>query len=1061
MDFYGVLDQVVDLLRRRGRVTYGALRLQFGLNDEQLAVLKEELIEAQQLARDEEGRILVWTGEADVPPSSLRPSVQHASQPATQEVSLPQTIAPPAASATPDAERRQLTVLFCDVVDSTVLASQLDPEEWLAVVRAYQAACATVIASYEGHVAQYLGDGLLVYLGYPQAHEDDAQRAVRAGLGMVEAVGQLNSRLEREREVRLAVRLGIHTGLVVVGEVGGGTRQEQLALGETPNLAARLQGVAAPNTLVISATTVPLLGGFFACQSLGPHLLKGLPQPIEVYQVLSESTARSRLEAASRTGLTPLVGREQEVGLLMERWGQAKDGLGQVVVVSGEAGIGKSRLVQVVKERLAGEPHVLWECRGSPYYQNTALYPVIDLLQRVLRFQRNDAPEERLGKLEEALATYQVSLSEIMPLLASLLSLPIPAHYPPLTASLQRQRQQTLDAILTIVLALASQQPVLLIVEDLHWVDPSALELLGLLIDQTPTARILTLLTCRPEFRPSWPIRAHVSHLTLSRLPRPHVEQMVERVTAGKPLPVEVTQQVVVKTDGVPLFVEELTKMVLESGWLREREGRYELTGPLPPLAIPATLHDSLMARLDRLAAVKEVAQLGSTLGRAFPYELLQAVSPLDEGSLQEALAKLVDAELLYQRGVPPQATYLFKHALIQDTAYQSLLKSTRQQAHKRIAGVLEARFAETVEAQPELLAHHYTEAGLSAPAVTYWQRAGERAIQRSANVEAIAHLTTGLEVLKTLPVTPERRRQELDLYIALGAPMTATKGWGAPEVKQVYTRARALCREVGETRQLARVLYGLWNFYEYGGELLTSQEVAEELLHLAQRVQDTDLLLQAHRALGGTLFWCGALVPALAYLEQGMVLYDAARHRSQAFHAGHSAAVALRSHAARSLWPLGYPARAMHRNQEALTLAQEVSHPASLAYAHAFTAMLHQLRREGELTRTEAEAAMALSHRQGLPQHWACAMILRGWALTDQGHIEEGMAEMRQGLDTWRRGAQVAQPYWLALWAEAYRRGGRPRKGSASYRRRWRWWKTTRNVTTRPSSIGSRVSCC
>jgi predicted ATPase len=402
------------------------------------------------------------------------------------------------------------------------------------------------------------------------------------------------------------------------------------------------------------------------------------------------------------------------------------------------------------------------------------------------------------------------------------------------------------------------------------------------------------------------------------------------------------------------------------------------------------------MARLDRLAAVKEVAQLGATLGRAFPYELLQAVSPLDEGALQEALAKLVDAELLDQRGVPPQVTYLFKHALIQDTAYRSLLKSTRQQAHERIAGVLEARFAETVEAQPELLAHHYTEAGLSAPAVTYWQRAGERAIQRSANVEAIAHRTKGLEVLNTLPETPERRRQELDVYIALGAPMTATKGWRAPEVKQVYTRVRALCQEVGETRQLARVLYGLWNFYEYGGELLTSQEVAEELLHLAQRVQDTDLLLQAHRALGGTLFWCGALGPALADLEQGMVLYDAARYRSQAFHAGHSAAVALRSHAARNLWPLGYPARAMLRNQEALTLAQEVSHPASLAYAHAFTAMLHQLRREGELTRTEAEAAMALAHQQGLPQYWACAMILRGWALTDQGRIEEGMAEMR-----------------------------------------------------------------
>ena len=655
-------------------------------------------------------------------------------------------------------------MLFCDLVDSTVLAGQLDPEELREVVRAYQEVCAKVIARFEGHIAQYLGDGLLVYFGYPLAHEDDAQRAVRAGLGMVEALGQLNTRLGDERGIHLAVRLGIHTGLVVVGEVGGGTRQEQLALGETPNLAARLQGIAAPNTLVISAATLQLLGGFFAYQSLGTHPVKGIAQPLEVYQVLYESTARSRLEVAGSTGLTPLVGREQEVGLLRERWAQVKDGLGQVVLLSGEAGIGKSRLVQVLKEQVATEPQAwLTPCQCSPYHQNTALYPMIDLLERVaLRFEREESPQQKLSKLEGFLVQYGLPLAETVPLLATLLSLPLTADYAPMAMAPAQQKQKTLQALLTILLRIAAQQPVLFVMEDLHWVDPTTLEFLTLLVDQGPTARILALWTFRPDFSPPWTGRSHLTQVTLPRLPRQQATEMTDRVAHGKALPAEVVEQVVAKTDGVPLFVEELTKMVLESGLLQEREDRYELTGPLPPLAIPTTLHDSLMARLDRLATVKSLAQLGATLGREFSYELLQAVSPWDEGTLQRGLHQLVEAEFLYQRGLPPQATYLFKHALIQDAAYQSLLRSTRQQYHQRIAQVLEARFPELCETQPELLAQHYTEAGLMAQAIPYWQRAGQRAIERSAHLEAIAHLTKGLEVLRTLPDTPERAQQEL-----------------------------------------------------------------------------------------------------------------------------------------------------------------------------------------------------------------------------------------------------------------------------------------------------------
>ena len=637
MTFEEILDQVLAMLQRRGRVSYRTLMRQFALDEVYLEDLKEAILFAHPQVVDEAGRGLVWTGDAGAVPLPAPAPPQPVDQPATPLPRPGQTAVPSPESYIPDAERRQLTVLFCDLVDSTVLASQLDPEELREVVRAYQDTCAKVIARFEGHIAQYLGDGLLVYFGYPLAHEDDAQRAVRAGLGMIEAVGQLNTRLGQERGVQLAVRLGIHTGLVVVGEVGSGTRQEQLALGETPNLAARLQGLAAPNTLVISAATLQLLRGFFACQSLGTPLLKGFAQPLEVYQVLSESTARSRLDAAGSTGLTPLVGREQEVGLLLERWAQVKDGLGQVVLLSGEAGIGKSRLVQVLQEHVASAPQAwLTPCQCSPYYQNTALYPLIDLLERVaLRFEREESSEQKLRKLEGFLVQYGLPLAETVPLFAALLSLPLTADYVPQTVSPEQQKQKTLQTLLTILLRIAAQQPLLLVMEDLHWVDPTTLELLSLLVDQGPTARILVLLTFRPDFSPPWTGRAHLTQVTLNRLPRRQAAEMTGRVAHGKALPPEVVEQVVAKTDGVPLFVEELTKMVLESGLLQEREERYELTGPLPPLAIPTTLHDSLMARLDRLATVKGLAQLGATLGREFSYELLQAVSPWDEATLR------------------------------------------------------------------------------------------------------------------------------------------------------------------------------------------------------------------------------------------------------------------------------------------------------------------------------------------------------------------------------------------------------------------------------------------
>ncbi len=623
--------------------------------------------------------------------------------------------------AAPEAERRQLTVMFCDLVDSTALAERLDPEEWREVVQTYQEICAEVVHRVDGHIAQYLGDGLLIYFGYPNAHEEDAQRAVRTALGIVEAIR--HAPLLQAQGVQ--VRLGIHTGLVVVGEIGSGKR-EQLALGDTPNIAARLQGLAEPNTVVISAATQRLIAGFFDCHDGGLQSVKGVSAPVQIYRVLRESSAQSRLEIEVSAGrLTPLVGRAHEVGLIVERWTAAQAGDGQVVFLNGEPGIGKSRLVQEVKERVVQQGVTCWEFRCSPYHQNSALYPVLTHLQRVLQFERDDIAQTKLAKLQQILTRYHFPQSDTPSLLAALLSLPQPEDAPPLTLSPQKQKQKTQEALVAWLMEEAERHLVYCVWEDVHWADPSTLELLGLLLDQVPTARLLVLLTARPEFTPPWSSRTHLTPLTLARLPRTQAGEMIRKVTGGKPLPTEVQNQIVNKTDGVPLFVEELTKMVLESGLLQEANGQYELAGPLPPLAIPTTLQDSLMARLDRLATAREIAQIGATLGREFPYEIIQAIAPGDEKSLQQALAKLVEAEVLYQRGLPPQARYVFKHALIQDAAYQSLLKSRRQQYHQQIARVLDERFPDIKETQPELVAHHYTEAGLLEQAVPYWQKAG------------------------------------------------------------------------------------------------------------------------------------------------------------------------------------------------------------------------------------------------------------------------------------------------------------------------------------------------
>jgi predicted ATPase/class 3 adenylate cyclase len=1009
MTFDEVLEQVRELLQSKGRVAYRALKRRFELDDEYLEDLKAELIDAEHVAHDEDGKVLVWTGSAPVSDSTSQ--VPRSTSENEQRVSSSQS----RDARPPDGERRQLTVEFIDLVGSTTLSQQLDPEDYHARVVAYQTVCQQVIARYEGHIAQYLGDGVLVYFGYPMAHEEDAVRAVRSGLEIVTAVSQL------VYTPPLQVRIGIHTGPVVVGEIGAGEHTERLALGETPNIAARVQGQANPDEVVISAATYRLVGGLFTCEDRGQPELKGVATPLTLYQVVKESDAHTHFEVSVQKGLTPLVGRESELGLLRQRWEQATEGEGQVVLLSGEPGIGKSRLVQELKDQIAQQSAVRIEFRCSPYYQNSALYPILEHVQQVLHFTPGDTPQAKLQKLAQTLGRYRFPQPDTVLLLAAFLSLPHP-EAASLTLTPQQQKQKTLDALFHWLFEEAEYAAVYTVWEDLHWADPSTLEFLALCLDQVPTTRMLMLLTFRPEFTPTWTARSHVSHLVLSRLGRKQTSAIVEQLTGGAVLPTEVLQQIVSKTDGVPLFVEELTKSVLESGKAQESLGfGGRLDRSVRSLGIPVTLQDALMARLDRLGTAKEVAQQGAVVGRELTYELLSAISSLSEATLQQELTKLVEAELLYQRGRPPQATYLFKHALVQETAYQSLLKSKRQHYHRQIAEVFETCFPDTAESQPELVAHHYTEAGLGAQAIVYWQRAGEQAVQRSANAEAITHLTKGLDLLPALPDTPERSRQELTLCTALGPALIATKGNAAPEVEQTYARAVELCRQIGETPQLFPVLFGLRSVYLVRGEVQRAHELGEQLLSLAESAQDSGFLLEARVALGNTSCLRGDSAFAQTQFEHALRLYDPQRHRSHTFVYGLDPGVFSLCRMCHVLWFRGYPDQALQKAHDALALAQEISHSFSSAIAGLHAAEIHLFRREPYAAQQHTEATITLCVEHKFANILGQAMIYRGWVLAQQGLHEEGIAQIRQGLVACQAtGAVLFRSYYLAFLADS-----------------------------------------
>ena len=933
--------------------------------------------------------------------------------------------APPSSPAS-SAERRQITVVFVDLVGSTAMSARLDPEDLRDVIGAYHRCVAEVVGGYDGFVAKYMGDGVLVYFGYPRAHEDDAERAVRAGLAVVEAVGALPAPAGGER---LRARIGVATGLVVVGDlVGAGEARERGVVGETPNVAARLQAAAEPNAVIIAQGTRRLIGDLFECRDLGAITVKGIVEPVQAWEVLRASAVESRFEALHGSAPTPLVGREEEIELLLRRWQQAKGGEGQVVLLLGEPGIGKSRLTAVLQERIADEAHTRLRYFCSPYHTDSALYPFISQLERAAKFERDAPPETKLQHLETLLTASARNLPEDAALLAELLSIPTGDRYPALNFSPPQKKEKTLAALIAQLEGLAAYRPVLMLFEDAHWIDPTSRELLERTVDRVQSLPVLLLITFRPEFTPPWVGLPHVTLHPLNRLSRRHGAAMIERLTGGRPLPREVADQIIERTDGIPLFVEELTKTVLESGLLREQDGRYVLDGPLPPLAIPTSLHASLMARLDRLAPVKEVAQIGAAIGREFSYELVAAATHRSDAELQIALDQLTNAGMVFRRGIPPRATFLFKHALVQDAAYATLLRGPRQELHARIAKVLEERFPERAAVEPELVAHHFTAAGLAAPAIDYWLRAGAHAAERSANVEAVAHLGRGLELLAQLPPGPERARRELALRLAIGGPLIATRGYAAAETTEVYARARELCEELADDAQLLPVLYGEWAARYVRAEVPEMRALAARFGALSDRDGRSGMQLIASRMLALDRFHSGALIEARRLLETILMRYDPAQHQGLAFQFGHDVRAAPLCYLAWTLWALGYPDRASATSEAAIAWGKELTHANSKGIALCWGgAMPNVLLRRPAMAEARAQDLIRFCDEVRLPLWGAYGRVYLGWAMVEQGDLDVGRSLIARGLAELRgTGSRRFMPLLLCWAAEAEARVGR-----------------------------------
>jgi class 3 adenylate cyclase/predicted ATPase len=929
----------------------------------------------------------------------------------------------PASLAVDAAERRQVTVMFSDLVGSTSLSVRMDPEDLREVISAYQKCVAETVHRFDGFVARYMGDGILVYFGYPQAHEDDAERAVRAGLELITAVTALKSR------AFLQTRVGIATGVVVVGDLlSSGEAQERGMVGKTPNLAVRLQGIAEPNSVVICDSTRRLLGNLFELKDLGPRDdLKGVDEATRAWAALRASSIASRFEALHASSMTTLVGREEEFGLLLRRWARAKNGEGQVVLLSGEPGIGKSRLTAALLESVLAEPHTCLRYFCSPQHRDSALYPIIGQMERAAGLAHDDSPRARLDKLDALIARTSTSAPDAA-LFAEMLSLTNDGRYPTIELTPQLRRQRTLEALTAQMEALTRTGPVLMIFEDVQWIDPTSLEALGRAVDQIRSVRLLLIMTFRPEFDPPWIGSPHVTALTINRLGRRDIEAMISRVVGDKLLPPSIQQDIIERTDGIPLFVEEMTKAVLEA----ESEGAAEhvvTAVPSPALAVPSSLHASLMARLDRLGPAKELAQIGAAIGREFSHALLAAVVRKPEGELESALDRLIAAGLLFRQGIPPHATYLFKHALVQDAAYGTLLREPRRALHARIAETLERHFAETADSQPELLARHCTEAGLIEKAAGWWGKAGQRSLARSALVEAAEQLTRALGQIATLPPSAELRRAEIRLQVALINPLLHVKGYAAPESKAAVERARLLIERaeaLGEPSEdpllLFSVLYGSWvaSFIAFNGDVM--RELATRFLELAKKQGATVPIMIGHRLMGTTLTATGDIAKARAHHDQGIALYDPAKHRPLVTRFGQDAGVTGLSFRSLTLWFLGYPEAALADTDHALKIAREIGQAATLMFALAITNFTRIFCRSCGAASERIDELIALADEKGASQRKAEGVIQKGCVLALIGEAPGAVQMITSGATAWQAtGARVWVPLYLSYLAMAY----------------------------------------
>jgi class 3 adenylate cyclase/predicted ATPase len=923
------------------------------------------------------------------------------------------------------AERRQLTVMFCDLVGSTALSTRLDPEDLREIISRYHRHCAEMIVKSGGFVARYMGDGVLAYFGYPQAHEDDAERAVRAGLALVGAATNLNA----GSCTQLQIRVGIATGLVVVGDlIVDDPAHECEVVDETPNLAARLQVLAEPDTVVIDGDTRRLLGGLFEYRALGPVLVRGFDDPVVAWQVTGRSAVESRF-AALRSTTTQLLGREEEIDVLLRQWQQAKAGHGCVVLITGEPGIGKSRLAQTILERLRNEHQTRLRYFCSPHHQDSAAYPGITQLKRAAGFRRDDTDEQRLDKLEAVLAQATTDLSEIVPLFAEWLSIPIGDRYPALSLTPEERKERTLHLALAHVEEMAARQPVLMVYEDVQWSDPTTRESLDQLIDRVPVSRILVIVTFRPEFKAPWVDRSHVTLLSLNCLPPRQCAEMITRVTGGKMLPKEIADEIVDRTDGVPLFIEELTKAVIESGVLTDSGNSCTMTRPKPPLIIPTSLIASLLARLDRSALMRQVAQIGAALGRQFTHDLISAVAPMARQSLDDALTQLVNTELVFQCGSPPDAEYTFKHALVQDAAYSTLLHSRRLQLHARITDVLEEQFPEIADTQPEVLARHCAEAGLVEKAVGYWLKSGQRTIARWELIEAAAQLRNGLDLLSRMPDGPARREQELSLQVTLGHALLATKRYSAPETGEVFVRARQLCKQLNRPPKLD-VLAGQFAYRLVRGELDEAELHAEEIRHVGDVPNNKKREFASSILNGHTCFLRGKFTEARTRYNNALSLWDPIFRGLSAPEDAYAGGLMMLS---RTFLCLGYVDRARRHRNEALAEARRLS-PNNLAFALG-EAWYGDWAIEGvksaPMMLTSATEVLAISNRQGFPLALGIGKIMRGWCLGAAGQSEVGLRLLLEGIEMRRAtGANLMIPFYLMTLAEIYRMAAQPEEG-------------------------------